>query len=100
MLDLTTEFKFQLSAAQKQNKELKEKMDSLRVKIFFPSFKRVLWSKKLHFIIGKVSVRGLSGSNCFSFLISIVGGGKFPLIFGSLNGLIYSNLAKYFVSTT
>ena len=45
MLDLTTEFKFQLLAAQQKNKELKEKMDFLKVKIFFPSFKWVLWSK-------------------------------------------------------
>jgi hypothetical protein len=43
MLDLTTEYKLQLSAAQKKNKELKEKIDFLKVKIF----------KKLLFITGK-----------------------------------------------
>jgi hypothetical protein len=46
MLDLTTEYKLQLSAAQKKNKELKEKIYFLKVKIFFPSFKWVLGSKK------------------------------------------------------
>ena len=54
MLDLTTEFKFQLLAAQQKNKELKEKMDFLKVKISFPLLNGYS-GQRLHFITGKGS---------------------------------------------